>query len=130
MQSVLIRRAVSSDAPALAEFAARTFAETFAADNRAEDLRTHLESSYGVPQQSAELADPDVITIVAHSGEALIAYAQVRRKSPPECVAQPRAIELHRFYVDRSAHGTGVARILMSAVREAVLELGGSHVWL
>ena len=84
MQSILIRRGVSSDAPALAEFAARTFAETFAADNRPEDLRAHLESSYGVSQQSAELANPDVITILAHHGAALIAYAQVRRKSPAE----------------------------------------------
>ena len=130
MQSLLIRRGVPSDAAALAEFAARTFAETFATDNRPEDLRAHVESSYGVPQQSAELADPDVVTILAYNGAALVAYAQVRRKSPPSCVTQSQPVELHRFYVDRSAHGSGIARILMGAVHEAAVELGGRHVWL
>ena len=130
MQSIVIRRGVPSDAPALAEFAARTFAETFAADNRPEDLRAYLESAYGVPQQSAELANPDVVTILAHHAAALVAYAQVRRKPPPTCVTQTQPVELHRFYVAQCAHGSGVAHTLMSAVHEAAAELGGRHVWL
>jgi ribosomal protein S18 acetylase RimI-like enzyme len=130
MFRMLIRRGALSDAPALAEFAARTFNETFAADNRPQDLRAHLESSYGVPQQSAELANPDVITVLAHHGAVLVAYAQVRRKSPPRCVTQVQPVELHRFYVDRSAHGSGLARTLMSAAHEAAIELGGRHLWL
>lgn len=39
VKSVLVRRGVVSDAPALAEFAARTFADTFGTDNRPEDLQ-------------------------------------------------------------------------------------------
>ena len=39
-------------------------------------------------------------------------------------------MEVHRFYVDRPAHGSGIARMLMSEVRRAALELGGRHVWL
>ena len=130
MEPVRIRRGAVSDAPALAAFAARTFTEAFGADNRPEDLQAHLAKSYGVAQQTRELADPDVITLLAHQGEMLIAYAQVRRQSPPPCVDQELPIELHRFYVDRPAHGTGVAQVLMSAVHEAARELGGRHVWL
>ena len=54
----------------------------------------------------------------------------LRRQIPPPCVTHERTIELHRFYVDRSAHGTGVAQALMSAVREAAREFGGRHIWL
>ncbi|HEX5715660.1 MAG TPA: GNAT family N-acetyltransferase [Thermoanaerobaculia bacterium] len=126
----LIRRGVVSDAPALSAFAARTFAETFGAENRPEDMQVHLASSYGVPQQTRELANPDVVTLLAHQGETLIAYAQVRRQVPPPCVTQERPIELHRFYVDRPAHGSGIARVLMSAVHQAASELGGQHLWL
>jgi GNAT superfamily N-acetyltransferase len=114
----------------LAAFAARTFAETFAADNRPEDMQAHLAKSYGVPQQTRELANPDVITLLAHEGETLVGYAQVRRQVPPPCVIQEQPIELQRFYVDRPAHGTGVAQMLMSAVHDAARELGGQHVWL
>ena len=41
-----IRPAASADAAALAEFGARTFYETFAADNTAEDMRLHLASAW------------------------------------------------------------------------------------
>jgi len=130
MEPTRIRRGVVSDAPALAAFAARTFAEAFGADNRPADMQAHLASSYGVPQQTRELANPDVVTLLAYQGETLVAYAQVRRQVPPPCVTHGRTIELHRFYVDRPAHGTGVAKMLMSAVHEAARELGGEHIWL
>jgi ribosomal protein S18 acetylase RimI-like enzyme len=130
MQSLIIFRGSVADAAALAEFAARTFADAFAADNRPEDLQAHLASAYGVRQQTAELSDPDVITLLAQRDGALVAYAQVRRRKPPECVTQEQPVELQRFYVDRSQHGNGVARTLMLAAHEAARELGGHHLWL
>ena len=130
MQDLLIRRGVPSDAAALAELAARTFADAFASDNRPEDLQAHIASAYGVAQQSAELADAKTITLLAQRGAALIGYAQVRRHSVPSCVTQDHPVELQRFYLDRSAHGTGVAKELMAAVHDAARELGGRHLWL
>ena len=130
MSSVTIRRAVPSDASALAELAARTFAETFAADNSPEDLNAHLESSYGVAQQSAELADPDVLSLLAYRNAELIGFAQVRRTPAPSCVVEEHPIELHRFYLARSAQGTGAAAPLMLEVRAAAEALGGRHLWL
>jgi ribosomal protein S18 acetylase RimI-like enzyme len=130
MHSILIRRGVVADASALAEFAARTFADTFAADNWPDDMHAHITPFYGVRQQTEELADPNVITLLASPQGVLVAYAQVRRGSPPDCVTQEQPIELHRFYVDRPAHGSGVASALMVAVHEAARELGGQHLWL
>jgi diamine N-acetyltransferase len=130
IESVHIRRGVLEDAPALAALAARTFSDAFAADNRPEDLRAHLESSYGMAQQSRELSDPNEITLLALAGETLIAFAQVRRQVPPACVTQAQAIEVHRFYVDRLAHGKGVAQSLMAAVKSAALEFNAKHLWL
>jgi GNAT superfamily N-acetyltransferase len=130
MHPVLVRRGVTADASVLAEFAARTFADTFGADNRPEDMQAHLAASYGVRQQTAELADPSVITLLAHRDGVLVAYAQVRRRNPPPCVTQELPVELHRFYVDRAAHGGGVARDLMLAVHDAARDLGARHLWL
>jgi GNAT superfamily N-acetyltransferase len=130
MSSFAIRRAALTDASALAELAARTFAETFAADNSPEDLAAHLRSSYGTAQQTAELEDRNVITLLAFQGEALAGFAQVRRKPAPSCVTGERPVELHRFYLTRSAHGTGLAAPLMFAARAAARELEGLHLWL
>ncbi len=127
---ILIRRGTVSDAAALAEFAARTFDETYGAVNRPEDMQAHLASSFGIAQQSSELASPDVATLLAYDAETLVAYAQVRKSEPPPCAPQSHVVELHRFYVDRPAHGRGVAQQLMSAVSAAARELGGRHMWL
>jgi ribosomal protein S18 acetylase RimI-like enzyme len=124
------RRGVAGDAPALAEFAARTFAETFGADNDEACLQAHLAKAYGIAQQSAELGDPDVATVIAARGDALVAYAQVRHAAPPECVTQAGAVELHRFYVDRPAHGLGIAQRLMEQACTAAREFGATHLWL
>jgi GNAT superfamily N-acetyltransferase len=126
----VVRRGGPVDAPALAEFAARTFAEAFGPANRPEDLEAHLVSAYGVTQQGRELADPQCITVLIQAGDSLVAYAQVRRRPPPACVVGEEPVELHRFYVDRPWHGQGVAQRLMDSVYAAARDLGGRTLWL
>ena len=41
-----------------------------------------------------------------------------------------RAVELQRFYLNRSAQGKGLAAPLMHAAREAARALGGVDLWL
>jgi ribosomal protein S18 acetylase RimI-like enzyme len=128
--SFLIRRAEPGDAAALAALAARTFFETFAADNRPEDMAAHLASRYGERQQGEQIADPGVVTLVAESGSGLIGYSQVRRGPSPPCITGEAPVEIWRFYVDRPWHGRGLAHRLMAAARQASRELGGRTLWL
>jgi ribosomal protein S18 acetylase RimI-like enzyme len=126
----LIRRAKDDDAPRLAEFAQRTSVETFAADNSAEDMAAHVAKSFGPAIQLAEIRDPDMTTLLAELGPHMAGFAQVRRGSPPPCVAGPSPVELRRFYVDRPYHGRGIAQSLMRTVDELARELGGRTLWL
>jgi ribosomal protein S18 acetylase RimI-like enzyme len=125
-----LRRATPADAAALAELAARIFTETFVEDTRPDDLAEFLAKSYGVRQQSEEISDPDVVTLVAETPAGLAAYAQVRRSATPACVAAEAPVELWRFYVQRDWHGGGLAHRLMDAAMDAARELGGRHLWL
>jgi ribosomal protein S18 acetylase RimI-like enzyme len=125
-----IRRGTVADAAELAELAARTFSEAFAESNTPEDLDAHLRATFGVAQQAAELADPDVCTLLALQEGRLVAYAQVRRKSAPDCVAIERPVELHRIYLLRSVHGTGLAARLLKEAGIAARELEGENLWL
>jgi diamine N-acetyltransferase len=129
-QPLLIRTAVEADAGALAAFGARTFEETFGAQNRPEDLRAHLERSFGVGQQAEELSNPNMHTLLAYFATGLVGFAQVKRQAPPPEIIIDRPIELHRFYVDRPAHGTGVAQQLMQAVHAAARAFDGRTLWL
>lgn len=129
-EPITFRRAVVGDAAALAEFAARTFDETYGTENEPVNVIAHLMSAYGVAQQSAELANPDWITVVAESRPVLAAYTQVRRVKAPPCVTAADPVEIYRFYVDKPWHGTGLGRLLMKSALEAAAELGGRHAWL
>jgi ribosomal protein S18 acetylase RimI-like enzyme len=126
----LIRRAVPADAANLAALGARTFEEAFAAQNRPEDMTAYLANTYSEPLQRRELEDPDVVTLLVAESERLIAFAQMRRGPVPQCVSDPDAIEIARFYVDQQRHGRGVAQTLMDEVIDVAGSLGAATIWL
>lgn len=128
--SVAIRVGGVRDAAALAELAARTFHETFAADNRPEDLALHIAQSYGPVQQERELRDPAVATLLAEVDGKLAGYAQLREGKAPACVTGETPVEVSRFYIAKAWHGRGVAQALMRAVDAESHRRGGRTLWL
>ena len=127
---ISVRRAQSGDAAALAAFAARTFRETFEADNSPRDMALYLAANYGPERQGAEIRDPGVVTLLAEEGRRLAGYAQLHEGPPPDFVPGAAPIEIRRFYVDRSWQGRGVAQTLMMASLQAAMERGARTVWL
>ncbi len=114
----------------LADLARTTFYDTFAANNDANDMALHLARTFGVPQQSAELHDAGIATlIVEREGEA-IGFAQLREGGIPQGVSGPAPIELWRFYVARGFHGQGIAQALMDRVKDEARMRGAKTLWL
>lgn len=120
---MIVRRAIPSDAAALAELGARTFVDAFGAQNRPDDVEAYLAKSFGVLQQRREIEEG--LTLLVEDGGPLIAFAQLRRSDSPF-----GDVELARFYVESAHHGRGVARELMDAVIAAASHLGGRKMWL
>jgi diamine N-acetyltransferase len=120
---MIVRRATAADAAALATFGARTFVETFAAQNRAEDIAAFVEQSYGVAQQTREIESG--VTLLVEEDGVFIAFAQLHRSDSPF-----GDVELGRFYIHRAHHGRGIAQSLMEAVLAAARTLGGRKLWL
>jgi diamine N-acetyltransferase len=124
-----IRTATRDDAQRLSEFASRTFRETFAAQNTPENMEAYLSYAFSDARQSAEIKDPNTITLLADEDGTLVGYAQLATRMPPLCVPDRGAIELVRFYVDRACHGRGIAQQLMQAVEHAAVARGQA-IWL
>lgn len=127
---IRVRSAVPSDALPLSRFGAQTFRDAFAGENRPENLETFLAKAYGVSQQSAELADPSVATLIAEADGELVGFAQLRGDVTPACVIGPQPIELWRFYVAKDWHGREIASTLMAAVVTEALRRGARTLWL
>jgi len=129
--SFTIRRATPADATPLAHFGARTFFETFAADNTPEDMEKHLAAAWNPELQRAEIADSALDTLLAlDGGGALAGFAQLRADHAPAGIPTQRAVELNRFYVDKPWQGRGLARALMAAVVNAARARGARELWL
>lgn len=121
MPTLLFRRGDPADSAELAALMLRTFRDTYRLDHfgdcRVEDVEAYAAESFGPAVQDRELADTNLLTVLAVVDGALAGYAQVRLASP--CPTHKGALptEIARFYVDRPWHGQGTAWALM---REAV----------
>ncbi len=124
------RKAKVGDAADLALLAERTFRDTFAHLNRAEDMDSHCRKSYSEKIQAAEIRDPKRTTFVCHVGDSLVAYGQLRWESAPACIVGTRPAEIQRLYVDAPWHGKGVAQALMASLLDAAAAGGADVVWL
>lgn len=126
-----VRKAAPSDAIALATLAERTFRETFAWANTAQDMEDHCRRSYGECIQATEIQDRSIITLVAECQACLAGYLQARfAASVPSCVEGSTPGEIHRLYVSGEYHGLGLAQALMNAGVIALQERGCDVAWL
>jgi RimJ/RimL family protein N-acetyltransferase len=130
MSEAHVRPAVEGDAALLAEMGERIFRETFAPDNRPEDLEQYLRTAFGEAVQRAEIADPALQTLILDADGGAVGYAQLREAAAPAAIGADGAIELRRFYVDRAWHGRGLAQRLMQAVEQAVRARAAPGIWL
>lgn len=128
--NLIIRRATIGDARLLAELGARTFAETFADDNSADDMDDYLSSAFNEAQQALELADPRCRFHIAESEGVAVGYALLRSGSGPNSVTSDQPLELVRLYVSREHLGCGVGAGLMQVCISEARELGYRTLWL
>jgi len=127
-----IRRADARDVAVLAALGARTFRDTFAADNTPTDMEAYLADAFSMERIASELAEPGNTFLLALSpatGE-VAGYAKLRAGSSEPSVSGPAPVELQRLYVDRSAIGGGLGAALMEACLSRAQADGYQTLWL
>jgi len=143
-----IRRGTLRDAALLSELGARTFSETFAADNTAEDLAEYMATSFNFAQQTAELEDPAATFLIAEVDGHAAGYAKLRAGGPEKELESPNLaedfnaatgahpteganpVELVRLYVSREWLGRGLGEQLMRACLDEARSAGHDTIWL
>ena len=128
--SFIIRRAKPDDAGLLAELGARTFSETFAADNDPADLAAYLASSFSEARQAAELAEPHCAFHITETNGVAVGYAMLRSGSVLDSVTNDKPIELVRLYVSRQHLGRGLGAALMRVCIDEARNGGHRTLWL
>lgn len=125
-----IRLAKFSDAAQLAEFAERTFRAAFGGANTMENMNLHCTTNYRAALQAAEIANPEMLTLICEENKNFIAFAQLHWGNAPPCVSARRPGEIQRFYVENNWHGKGIAQELMSACMAQMEQREADVAWL
>jgi diamine N-acetyltransferase len=125
-----VRRGKADDAGLLAELGARTFRDTFAADNTPEDMASYLASAFNPEQQADELTDPHCFFQIAETKGVAVGYAMLRSGNVLDEVTGDKPIELVRLYVSRESLGSGVGAALMQACLGEAKQRGYKTLWL
>jgi diamine N-acetyltransferase len=128
--ALTIRRGTVGDAALLSELGARTFTETFAADNSPEDLAAYLATSFNVALQTAELEDPGSTFLIADVDGRAAGYAMLREGEIEKGVEGANPVELVRLYVSRDWLGRGIGEQLMRACIDEARRAGHETIWL
>lgn len=127
---ITVRRATIDDADIIAELGARTFHETYAADNTEADMSDYLATHFNAAQQTAELAHPASMFLLAEVGGAAAGYAKLHAGEQSKHVEGVRPIELVRLYVSREWLGRRVGETLMRACLDEAWRAGYETIWL
>jgi len=130
-QRLTIRQALSADAEALRELAARIYYETFASVNTPENMNAYLTTAFTLTQVQSELIESASTFYLAEMDTQLAGYAKLMASSEvPACITGKAPVELVRFYIDRVWQGTGLASALMEHCLNEAKRQGFSTMYL
>lgn len=114
----------------MAELGARTFSDTFAADNSVEDMAAYLAFSFGKAKQAAELAGRNSTFLIAEIDDVAVGYAKLHSGDALAGVTDERPIELARLYVSQERLGRGVGEALIRMCLDKARQNGYRTLWL
>jgi ribosomal protein S18 acetylase RimI-like enzyme len=127
---VKIRRADASDARLLADLAARTFSEAFAADNTPENMSAYLAQAFTQESIATELADPKATFLLASVEGEAAGYAKLYKGEAHSSATGESPVELARIYVLQKWLGGGVGCQLMQRCVDEARSSGSRVLWL
>lgn len=127
---VTIRTAGINDAQLIADISQQTFYDTFAADNRPEDMDKFLNQQFTKGRLMLEVGAPGNIFLLAFDDDKVAGYVKLRdAKRPAQFLGKP-ALEIARLYAMTEMIGKGVGSRLMQASIDIAKEQQKEIVWL
>jgi predicted N-acetyltransferase YhbS len=113
LADTVIRRANRQDAELLVELGKRAFYEAFAEQTAPEDMTAYLQTTFSIEETTTQLNNKESLYLIIELQADSVGYAYLYPTQPPECIKDPKAIQLIRFYLLKKCYGLGVGNTLM-----------------
>jgi diamine N-acetyltransferase len=128
-EQFVIRNAVTADVPLLQMLGRKTFSDTFADFNTAENMNMYLDKNFATDKINQELHEPAAEFMLIYDGDACAGFARIRKGNQTDGVAG-RAMEIERLYVVKEYIGKNVGALLMEECLRRAADGGFEVVWL
>ncbi|HEV2353676.1 MAG TPA: GNAT family N-acetyltransferase [Puia sp.] len=128
---IRISTAGKEEAGVIADMSIRTFANTFAPYNTAENMEYFLRTQFTREILMEQVGAPRNEFLLAWLDDRLAGYARLYDNPElPRELSGTRAIEVSRFYAEEFAIGKGVGKALMDACFELSRKREMEWIWL
>jgi ribosomal protein S18 acetylase RimI-like enzyme len=130
MNNIEIRKVMLSDLESLQIIGSKTFTETFAAVNTAENLSSYITQSFNSEQLTKELTNPESSFYFAILDTVIIAYLKINFGEAQTEFTDKTALEIHRIYVLQEYQGKKVGQLFLDYVIVLAKKSEIEYIWL
>lgn len=130
IQQIQIVEVALADLQLLQEISKRTFYDSFAALNTAENMKFHLDNHFTRDKLTAEILNRDSKFFFAIQDGAPVGYLKINGGEAQTILPNDQAIEIERIYVDRLFKGGGIGKIFISKAIEWATNRQAEYLWL
>ncbi|MBK9192310.1 MAG: GNAT family N-acetyltransferase [Crocinitomicaceae bacterium] len=113
-----------SDLKVLTTLSRRTFSETFAHQNTAEDMALYLEKNMTEESLGNELMDSNAAFYLLKENETLCGYFKI------EFGGDAKRLEIERLYIDQKFQKKGYGKMMMETIEKIAAEKNKSEIFL
>lgn len=126
------RRATLDDADAVAALAAMLIRQAYEDLIPGVGIEAYIAQAFSTARVKSDLADETIVTLLAEDEDTgnAVALTQLRSTQVPVPSPIDANVELWRFYLERSWHGSGLAQRFMHEAGQAAAAMDAHGVWL
>jgi diamine N-acetyltransferase len=130
IQQIQIVEVVLTDLPFLQEISKRTFYDSFAAMNTAENMKFHLDNHFTQEKLTSEILNLDSKFFFAVHEGTPVGYLKINQGRAQTVLPNDQAVEIERIYVDRLFKGSGIGKTFISKAIEIANASRAKYLWL
>lgn len=118
------------DLKKLREIARRTFHQSFAAVNTAENMQNYLDQHFSEEILRSEILNPDSRFFFANLRDEPVGYYKLNERGAQTVLPNDEGMEIERIYIDQAFKEMGIGSLLISKAVESGTESGAKYLWL
>tara|TARA_R110002049_G_scaffold13535_1_gene58989 strand:- start:372 stop:905 length:534 start_codon:yes stop_codon:yes gene_type:complete len=119
-----------SDLEVLAKLGRRTFIEAFEKDNKPQDFKEYLKTSFGEDTLLKQLRDINSSFYFIYRDSSLVGYIKLNENESQTDIRDSCSMELERIYVLAEFQGQGIGEWIVRQVLSIAKAKNRLYVWL